>query len=289
MKILVTGNTGQLGSEMVSMLMADGANVTGIDSKALDFCQPTQVKDWISAFKPDWVINCAAYTNVDLAEQEQEKSFTINCDAARSLAEGVRSCNGRLVHISTDYIFDGRQSHPYSEEDKPNPLGSYGRSKLAGEEAVLDVLPDATIVRTGWVYGVHGNNFVKTILNLAAESDEIRVVDDQLGSPTWTNDIAKVICYLVNDDVSGVYNFTNEGVASWYDLAYEVVTIAARIGYPIKAGHVRPIPASDYTTLAERPHYSVLDKRKIRTVIDYAIPHWRESLANMMMQLRKVR
>lgn len=289
MKILVTGSTGQLGYEVFNMLRAGDVDVTGIDSKALDYCQPHQVRDWVAAFKPDWVINCAAYTNVDLAEQEREKAFTINRDAVQALAEAVRHCNGRLLHISTDYVFDGRQSQPYSEEDKPNPLGVYGQSKLAGDEVVLDVLPKAAIVRTGWLFGVHGNNFVKTILNLAAEKDEIRVIDDQLGSPTWTKDMAGVICYLVNADASGVYNFTDEGVASWYDLAYAVVTIAERIGYPVKASHVRPIPASEYTALAERPRYSVLSKRKIRGVIDYDIPHWRESLSRMMTQLRSIR
>ncbi len=286
MKILVTGSGGQLGSELIQMLRSNGVDATGVGSKELDYCNPTQVKEWVYAFKADWVINCAAYTNVDLAEQEREKAFTVNRDAVRALAEGVQRCSGKLLHISTDYIFDGRQSHPYSEEDKPNPLGVYGGSKLAGEESVLSVLPESTIVRTGWVYGAYGNNFVKTILNLAAERDEIRVIDDQIGSPTWTKDIARVICYLINSDATGIYNFTNEGVASWYDLAYEVVTVAGRLGFPVKASHVKPIPACEYTTLAQRPPYSVLSKRKIRGVIDYDIPHWRESLGNMMTQLR---
>ncbi len=288
MKILVTGSTGQLGNEVVNMFMADGMDVTGIDSKTVNYCNPEQVRDWISAFAADWVINCAAYTNVDMAEQEEDKAFTINCDAARMLAEGVRKSNGRLMHISTDFIFDGKQSHPYTEEDEPNPLGVYGKSKLAGEKAVLEVLPDATIIRTSWVYGVHGHNFVKTILNLAAEKNEIRVVDDQLGTPTWTWDIAQVISYLINSDASGVYNFSNEGVASWYDFAHEVMDIAIRFGYPVKARRVAPIPASDYKALATRPAYSVLSKNKIRSVIDYEIPHWRESLNNMLTQLRRI-
>lgn len=286
MKILVTGNTGQVGSEIVRMLRDGGVDVTGIDSRALDYCQPHQVREWVSAFKADWVINCAAYTNVDLAEQEHDKAFTINRDAVQALAEGVCSSNGRLLHISTDYVFDGGQSHPYTEEDTPNPLGVYGQSKLAGEEAMLEIMPDATIIRTACVYSDHGNNFVKTILNIAAEKEEIRVIDDQLSSPTWSKDIARAICYLLDSDVSGVFNFTNEGVASWYDFAYEVVTVAGRLGYPVRAVRIRPIPAHDYTALAKRPQYSVLCKRKIRSTVDYEIPHWRESLGVMLTHLR---
>lgn len=287
MKILVTGSTGQLGSEMVRMLRADGVDVTGIGSKALDFCQPRQVRDWISAFKADWVINCAAYTHVDMAEQESDKAFLINRDATRALSEGIESYAGRLLHISTDFIFDGEQSHPYSEEDAPNPLGVYGQSKLAGEQAVLEVLPEATVVRTAWVYGEAGNNFVKTMLKFAAERNEIRVIDDQTGSPSWTWDIAKAVCSLVNSRASGIYNFTNEGVASWYDLANEVVGVARQLGYPVKTSYVRPIPACDYKTLATRPVYSVLSKRKIRTVLSHQIPHWRDSLHEMLTRLQK--
>ncbi len=287
MKILVTGSTGQLGSELARMLSVDGIDVVGIDSKALDFCQPPKVREWVSALKADWVVNCAAYTHVDMAEQEGAKAFLINRDATRALAEGVASYAGRLLHVSTDFIFDGEQSHPYSEDDAPNPLGVYGQSKLEGEIAVLDVLPEATIVRTAWVYGEVGNNFVKTMLKFAAERTEIKVIDDQLGSPTWTRDAAKAICALVNSDASGVYNFTNEGVASWYDLASDVVSVARRLGYPVKTSYVRPIPACEYRALATRPAYSVLSKRKIRSTLNYQIPHWRDSLRDMLTRLQK--
>ncbi len=289
MKILVTGSTGQLGSEMIRVLKADGMDVTGVGSKDLDFCRPEKVTEWVSGFEADWVVNCAAYTRVDMAEQEPDKAFLINHDATRALAEGVKSYQGRLLHLSTDFIFDGRQSHPYSEEDTPNALGVYGASKLAGEAAVLDVLPEAVVLRTAWVYGVHGNNFVKTMLNFAAERDEIRIIDDQLGSPTWTGDIAEAITLLIYSEATGIYNFTNEGVASWYDLASEVVTVARQLGYPVQTKYVRPIPACDYKTLAIRPAYSVLSKRKIRATLNYHIPHWRESLREMLTQLRKTK
>lgn len=289
MKILVTGSTGQLGSETVTMLKENSIDVTGMNSKELDFCQPTKVRKLVAEFNADWVINCAAYTKVDLAEQEKEKAFQINRNAVAALAEGVKDSNGRLIHISTDFIFDGKQSNPYTEDDEPNPLGVYGASKLAGEEAVLDILPDAVIIRTSWVYGAHGNNFVKTMLNLAAEKDEIRVVDDQVGSPTWTRDISQAVCDLVNSRASGIYNFSNEGVASWYDLAHEVIANARRYGMPVKVKRVSPIPSSEYATLAKRPQYSVLSKRKIRGVLGYEIPHWLDSLSNMLSQMRNIK
>jgi len=289
MKILVTGSTGQLGCEVVRMFNMDGMEVTGIGRKTLDFCQPEQVMEWVSRFKADWVINCAAYTRVDMAEQEPDKAFLINRDATRAVAEGVRSYQGRLLHISSDFIFDGQQSHPYSEEDAPNPLGVYGQSKLEGEEAVLEVLPEALILRTAWVYGAQGNNFVKTILKFASERNEIQVIDDQLGSPTWSNDLANTIGTMINSEASGIYNFTNEGVASWYDLANEVVIVASQLGYPVKTAYVRPMPACDYKALATRPAYSVLSKRKIRNVLNFHIPHWRESLREMLTQLRKTK
>jgi len=289
MKILVTGSTGQLGHEVVRVLKADGMDVTEVGSRELDFCHPEGVKKWVSGFKADWVVNCAAYTKVDMAEQEPDKAFLINHDATAALAEGVKSYAGQLLHISTDFIFDGRQSHPYLEGDVPAPMNIYGESKLAGEQAVLDLLPEAIILRTAWVYGGHGNNFVKTMLKFASERNEIQVIDDQLGSPTWTWDIAEVICTLINSNASGIYNFTNEGVASWYDLASEVIAVAKQLGYQVKTSHVRPIPACDYKTLAARPAYSVLSKRKIRAALNYNIPHWRESLREMLTQLRRTR
>lgn len=285
MKILVTGSTGQLGSELMRMLNAEGADVTGMGSRVLDYCQPHQVRERVAAFRADWVINCAAYTHVDMAEQEGDKAFLINRDATRELAAGVKSYSGRLLHVSTDFIFDGKQSHPYSEDDSPNPLGVYGQSKLEGEQAVLDVLPDATIVRTAWVYGESGNNFVKTMLKFVAERTEITVIDDQIGSPSWSWDVANAINALINADASGIYNFSNEGVASWYDLASDVVSVARQLGYPVKTSYVRPIPASEYKTLAIRPAYSVLSKRKIRSVLNYRIPHWRDSLSDMLTRL----
>lgn len=284
MKILVTGAAGQLGREIVLALQDKKNKVVAIDRAELDFMQPDRVSEGIAQERADWVINCAAYTQVDRAEQEPDAAFLINRDSALAVAEGVQSYAGRLLHISTDFIFDGKQSIPYSEDDQANPLGVYGRSKWEGERAVRQAMPEALILRTAWVFGVHGNNFVKTILRLAAERDQLGVVDDQIGTPSWTWDIAHAIQALMMVGASGVYNFTNEGIASWYDFACEIIACARHIGRPVKTTLVKPIPTSDYPTPAVRPAFSVLSKRKIRGLLDYAIPHWRSSLHAMLVQ-----
>jgi len=286
MKVLVTGAAGQLGREIVLLMRSLSIDVVGIGRKELDFSNPGRVTEWIAEQRFDRVINCAAYTRVDLAEEEPEKAFLINRDAVRGVAEGVRAYGGRLLHISTDYIFDGMQSRPYAETDQANPLGVYGRSKLEGEKAVTEILPDSVVLRTSWVYGTYGNNFVLTILRLAGEHEELRIVDDQIGSPTWTSDIANAIWTLMNADASGIYHFTNEGIASWYDFAVEIVRLAQGMGYPIKTRRILPIPSSDYQTQAARPHYSVLNKQKARLILGYDIPHWADSLGRMLQQVQ---
>ncbi|NOY16384.1 MAG: dTDP-4-dehydrorhamnose reductase [Gammaproteobacteria bacterium] len=282
MTILVTGANGQLGREMVLALQADGEPCIAIGRKELDFSRPDQVADTIAGYAADWVVNCAAYTQVDKAEEERELAFTVNRDAARAVAKGVKCSDGRLLHVSTDFIFGGDSSYPYKEDDTTNPLGVYGQSKLEGEQAVREVLPEALILRTAWVYGVHGHNFVKTMLRLAAERDELRVVDDQIGTPSWTGDIVKAMRALVKENASGTFQFTNEGVTSWYDFAVEIVAGAKQAGFPVIAETIRPIPTKDFPLPAKRPAYSVLSKEKIRHVLDYPIPHWRESLHAML-------
>ncbi|HHH43382.1 MAG TPA: dTDP-4-dehydrorhamnose reductase [Gammaproteobacteria bacterium] len=285
MTILVTGANGQLGRETVLALQAEGESCIAIDREEVDFSRPDQVAEAIAAYAADWVINCGAYTQVDKAEQERELAFTINRDAARAVAEGVKRSGGRLLHVSTDFIFGGEQSTPYREDSKPDPLSVYGQSKLEGEQAVREVLPDALVVRTAWVYGVHGHNFVKTILRLAGERQELRVVDDQLGTPSWTADIVRAMRSLMKAGASGVYQFTNEGVASWYDFAEAIVAAARQVGLPVVAETIRPIPTEDFPLPATRPAYSVMSKVKIRSVLDYPIPHWRESLHAMINNL----
>jgi len=286
MKYLVTGEKGQLGKEVVLALQAEKQKVIGISREQLDLAEPEQVADKIVSYRADWVINCAAYTKVDKAEEEQALAFKVNRDSAKAIAKGVSKYGGRLLHVSTDFIFDGQQSHPYSEEDTANPLGIYGQSKWEGEQAVREILPDAVILRTSWVYGIHGHNFVKTILRLASERDELRIVDDQIGTPSWTVDIAQAILSLTKKDVKGVFHFTNEGVASWYDFAIEIVSIARNLGFPIRARSITPISTSEFPLPAKRPSYSVMRKMKIRQSLDFPIPCWRDSLIAMLEQIK---
>lgn len=287
MKILVTGTGGQLGRELCDRLAQTEHEFIPFTRVDADFATAEHVRAAISARRADWVINCAAYTAVDRAESDSAAAFAVNRDAARAVAEGVAAYGGRLLHVSTDFVFDGMQSHPYREDDVPNPIGVYAQSKWEGEQSVRAILPDALIVRTAWVYGAHGHNFVKTMLRLAAERDELRVVDDQIGSPSWTGDIAEALIALIDQDAQGCYHFTNEGVASWYDFAAAILEEARMLGFPVKAQWVTPIPTSGYPTPARRPAYSVLDKQKIRAALARPIPHWHESLVAMLRELQR--
>ena len=282
---LVTGAAGQLGRETVLGLQNKGFDVIGLGRKELDFLQPERVSEVIASHKADWVINCAAYTQVDKAEQEQHKAKVINSDSAGAVAEGVKSYDGNLVHISTDFVFAGNQSKPYKEDDPVSPIGVYGETKLAGEQKVSAVLERAIVLRTSWVYGLHGNNFVKTMLRLATERDQLQVVNDQIGTPTWTSDIVDALLALIARPQAGLYHFSNDGEISWHDFAVEIIAKGKQLGLPIKTEQILPIPTSSYPTAAKRPAYSVLDKTKIDAVLDYPIPHWSASLDKMMKGL----
>jgi len=284
MKILVTGVTGQLGSEVATEFKRFGHEVIAADRQSLDFLQPAQAAAVIRLQQPHWVINCAAYTQVDRAESEPEQAFIINRDTPAQLAQAVAAYGGRLLQLSTDFVFDGTQTRPYVEDDATNPPGVYGRSKLEGEQAVQRELPGAVILRTAWVYGVHGHNFVKTMLRLASAGTPLRVVSDQHGTPTWTSDIVAAIVALVDQQASGVFHFTASGETSWHGFASAILEEAASAGFTIRTGKVEPIATTEYPTPATRPAYSVLNTDKISACLPFTIPAWRDSLKNMLQE-----
>jgi len=284
MKILVTGVTGQLGSEVAARFRQSEHEVIAADRRLLDFLQPVQAAAVIRLQQPDWVINCAAYTQVDRAESEPEQAFIINRDTPAQLAQAVAAYGGRLLQLSTDFVFDGTQTRPYVEDDATNPLGVYGRSKLEGEQAVQRELPGVVILRTAWVYGAHGHNFVKTMLRLATAGSPLRVVSDQRGTPTWTSDIVAAIVALVDQQASGVFHFTASGETSWHGFASAILEEAASAGFTIKTGKVEPIATTEYPTPATRPAYSVLNTNRISACLPFTIPAWRDSLKNMLQE-----
>jgi dTDP-4-dehydrorhamnose reductase len=285
-RVLVTGASGQLGSEVVALLQRQGHDVFRPGRLQMDFLQPEQVAEVAGAVRADWVVNCAAYTQVDRAESEPVEAQLVNCDSAAKLAEAVAAYGGRLLHVSTDFVFDGSSSKPYREDDRPNPLSVYGRSKRAGELAVMAALPEAVILRTAWVYGVHGNNFVKTMLRLGAEREQLRVVCDQVGTPTWTRDIALAISELIRHEAGGMYHYTAAGETSWHGFASAILHEARRLGFEVRTTTIEAIPTSGYPTPATRPAYSVLDTGKIRTRLSLSIPDWQDSLVKMLEELR---
>jgi dTDP-4-dehydrorhamnose reductase len=285
MRILVTGASGQLGHEVVRVFTQLGHEVLAPSEQELDLLETGRMAAAVRSARADWVINCAAYTRVDQAESEPEQAFAVNCDAAGRLAGAVAVYGGRLLHVSTDFVFDGRLARPYRETDAPDPLGVYGRSKQAGEEAVLAALPGATVVRTAWLYGLHGHNFVKTMLRIAAQGKPLRVVDDQVGSPTWASDLAGAIAVLAGLEAGGLFHYVNAGRTSWHRFAEAILEEAARVGFDIRTERVEPVATAEYPTAATRPAWSVLATEKIQPLLPAPIPGWRDSLRNMLGEL----
>ena len=286
MRVLVTGATGQLGSDFCELAEHNGLEVLKPTRAEFDLEQGgDDIRRTITQSQADWVVNCAAYTDVDKAEYEADRAFKINRDAVRVIAQAVTDTGGRLLHISTDYVFAGDQCSPYTETADAAPLSAYGKSKLEGELAAFEACPHTLLLRIGWVYGVRGNNFVKAILRSASEREELRVVDDQYGSPSWTRDISGAMLALIRDECDGIYHFSNEGVASRYDFAAAIIDIAKYLGAEFRITRIIPVASEDYPTAARRPLYSVLNKSKIRSVLKHGIPHWRSSLTNMLGEM----
>jgi dTDP-4-dehydrorhamnose reductase len=284
--VLLTGANGQLGWELQRHAYELNQPLHALDRQQLDVSDAEAVANTANRLRPDVIINAAAYTAVDRAEEEPECAYAVNRDGPANLARAAREYGASLVHISTDFVFDGAKGVPYRPEDDPQPQGPYGASKLAGERAIREIMEHrALIVRTAWVYSAHGNNFVKTMLRLMSSRDEVRVVDDQIGTPTWARGLADCVWRAVQSELNGTYHWTDAGAASWFDFAVAIQEEALSLNLLEKAIPVRPIPTVDYPTPARRPNYSVLDKSATWKALNHTAPHWRESLRSMLSQL----
>ncbi len=283
-KILVTGANGQLGSEIRAMsVLYPHYAFTFTDREALDLGNLCKIEDFFETETFEAIINCAAYTAVDKAESESELADTINHRFVSMLAKIAKAKNIALIHISTDYVFDGQHHRPYIESDPTVPTGVYGRTKLDGENAILSAAPQNTIIiRTSWVYSSFGNNFVKTMLRLGKERDTLGVIFDQVGTPTYARDLAQAILEIlpqINNESPEIYHYSNEGVASWYDFAKAVFELSG------VTCQVKAITSDKYPTPATRPHYSLLNKTKIKSNFGITIPYWRDSLRECLKEL----
>jgi dTDP-4-dehydrorhamnose reductase len=274
-KIIVIGSKGQLGNEFQELeKQYQSFQFFFYDVEEMDIVNKDLVEKGISEVKPDYLINCAAYTAVDKAETEKEIAFAINSEAVRNIATACSSNGVKFIHISTDYVFDGEASEPYKEESIVNPSNIYGESKLSGEQEAVKGNADVIIVRTAWVYSIYGSNFVKTMLRLMRSKPEISVVADQYGSPTYAHDLAEVIMNIISSGkwVPGIYHYTNDGIISWFDFASEIKKLS------VLSCKINPITTEEYPTPAKRPQYSVLDKTKIQQTFGVRLKDWKDSL-----------
>lgn len=280
--ILVTGANGQLGSELKKIGFTALDEVFFTDVAELDITDYAAIVKFIEQHEIDTIINCAAYTSVDKAEEEPELAAKINTEAVANLAKAAAKADCLLIHVSTDYVFDGTETTPYTEKSKTCPVSVYGKTKLAGERAVINSGCFHIIIRTAWLYSAFGRNFVKTILHLADEKPELNVVSDQIGTPTYAEDLARAITKIMRNEErvehEGIYHFTNEGVCSWYDFAKEIVRLSG------KECKVNPVSTAEYPAKTQRPAYSVLDKTKIRKIFQVETPDWKDALQRMMKE-----
>jgi len=290
MKIIITGSKGQLGRS-IQELSSGYLELSFVftDVEELDICDAAQVDHFFTTEKPDAVVNCAAYTAVDKAEKEEGLAKKINHLAVANLASACKKVGTKLIHISTDYLFDGNKSTPYHEKDIVRPRSVYGITKLAGETAILRTEIKSIIIRTSWLYSSYGTNFVKTMLRLGSEKNQLGIVSDQVGTPTYAGDLAKVLLDILRltaaDEkrfATGIYHYSNEGVASWFDFTKAIFEYN-----PVITCKVNPIDTADYPTPAARPAYSVLNKSKIKTTFDLTIPYWRDSLKLCLIKLKE--
>jgi dTDP-4-dehydrorhamnose reductase len=285
MKVLLTGAGGQVGRAFRA-LAPDASGLAAFTHAELDITDPGQVRRAVEGHAPQWIVNAAAYTAVDAAEGARAQAHALNATAVAHLASAAHEVRARLVHLSTDFVFDGRASRPYAPDAATAPLGVYGATKLDGEHAARAGDPASIIVRTSWVYAAYGQNFVRTMLRLMASKPEIRVVADQVGSPTWATGLAQVLWRMIEVGAApGIYHWSDAGVASWYDFAVAIQEEALQRGLLRQAIPLRPIPAAEYPTPTQRPHYSVLDTTEIRALTGSAAVHWRTQLRRMLDEL----
>lgn len=279
MKLLVTGVKGQLGYDVCKVLSARGIEHRGVDIEDFDITNVQATHDYIAAYRPDGVIHCSAWTAVDRAEDELEKVRAVNAEGPRNIASACKEIGAKLVYISTDYVFPGTGDRFYEPDDPTGPLGAYGVTKLEGEQAVQALLERYFIVRVSWVFGKNGNNFVRTMLRLAETKSELNVVCDQIGSPTYTADLAPLLCDMVVSEKYGVYHATNEGICSWAEFAEEIFRLA---GKDVK---VNPVPTSEYPTRAVRPLNSRMSKAKLEEMGFSRLPDWHDALVRYLREL----
>jgi dTDP-4-dehydrorhamnose reductase len=285
----LVGNRGMLGSDVETLLVEKNKPFVSSDQD-VDIADEGAIKRFTRGKEIEWVINCAAYTDVDRAERERNRAFSVNSRGACNLAAEARRLGAKIVHISTDYVFDGTKEGAYTEEDTPNPLGVYGKSKLEGENSIRETIEEFYILRTSWLYGKHGSNFVNTTLRLLDEKDTVRVVSDQWGSPAYTKDLAKVILHLIAVDNKnyGTYHFSGEGKTNWYEFSKEIYSVAKDFRILRKDVTVVPIPTSEYKTDAKRPTNSYLSKEKIKSVLKIDVPLWQESLRSYFSEINGI-
>ncbi|WP_020588080.1 dTDP-4-dehydrorhamnose reductase [Desulfobacter curvatus] len=286
MKVLILGANGQLGWEL-QRTCPDNVSLTACDYPEIDLLDSHSIHTCLKAAQPDILVNAAAYTAVDKAEQEKENADKLNHGAVRQIAEICSSDRIHLVHISTDFIFNGMNHKPYLPQDTPDPISVYGETKLKGEQVVREILnTNATIIRTAWLYSSHGSNFVKSMLSLMDTKPALNIIDEQVGTPTWANGLARAVWGTIEKKVTGTHHFTDAGVASWYDFAIAIQEEALNLNLIRKEIPITPIPASQYPTPARRPFYSVLDKTSLWQALEISPIHWRKQLRSMLQELK---
>lgn len=284
-KVMITGIGGQLGFEL-EKTHPDKVELVAPKKINLDITNRESVMSFVTRESPAIIVNCAAYTQVDKAEGEPAQAFSVNQMGPKHLAEAALACDALLIHISTDFVFDGCSGRIYGPADTSNPLSIYGKSKLAGENEVISSGAEAIIVRTSWLYSSHGNNFVKTMLRLMSERDDIGVVADQIGTPTWANSLANLIWSAAATDFRGILHWSDAGVASWYDFATAIYEEAHKIGLLTKSTRIKPINTSSYPTRAQRPAFSVLDKSLAYEKTSLEAVHWRTNLIKCLNEIK---